>query len=193
MEIDRDFRGMIDEQILNEFITYYNNQFKDDLEHFFALVPEQSKYHEDREEKKRLAIQYEYLTPEKNSLYFLRGKSKLYFCVALFHTILIDMAFYTHFRNSYEKFQKYTMYPKLIGNCLSSCHIHLHPYDIFRAVYGMKSFERNSKTVQILFITVPFIQKELTEFLEKYPIWVNSLELCSILEREIGNLGAKKN
>lgn len=192
MEIDRDFRGMIDEQILNEFITYYNNQFKDDLEHFFALVPEQSKYHEDREEKKLLAIQYEYLTPEKNSLYFLRGKSKLYFCVALFHTILIDMAFYTHFRNSYEKFQKFTMYPKLIGNCLSWCHIHLHPYSIFRAVYGMKSFERNSKIVHILFITVPFIQKELTEFLEKYPIWVKSLELCSILEREIGNLGAKK-
>lgn len=83
------------------------------------------------------------------------------------------------------------MYPKFIGNCLFWFHIHLNPYRVFRAVYGMKSFERNSKIVQILIITVSFIQKELTDFLDKHPIWVNAAELCSKIENEIGNLGAQ--
>ena len=56
----------------------------------------------------------------------------------------------------------------------------------------MSKFSTSDKIVQILFITVPFIQKELTDFLDKHPIWVNAAELCSKIENEIGNLGAKK-
>jgi hypothetical protein len=41
------------------------------------------------------------------------------------------MVCHHHFNKYYEKFRVKTLYPKLIGNCLSACRVHQHPKHIF--------------------------------------------------------------
>jgi hypothetical protein len=51
---------------------------------FFSAIPEESKFHEDPENKNVFSIQYEKLTPSKNHLEFLNTSQKEYFAVSLF-------------------------------------------------------------------------------------------------------------
>ena len=120
---------------MNEFDKYYNGQFRNDLQKFFATIPDESKFHEDRENKQVYSIQYERLTKEHKHLDFLTtNQNKVNFAVALFFTILVDEVCYTHFKYDYSNFKRLTLYPKFIGNCPSGCNYHYHPSDIFFAM-----------------------------------------------------------
>ncbi len=119
---------------MTDFKTYYNSKFRQDINQFFSTIPDESKFHEDKEQKQIYSIQHERLTPQKTHLNFLDKETKEYFGVALYFTVLTDMVFYSHFQSYYNRFQELTRYPKLIGNCLSWCHYHLDPKDIFNAM-----------------------------------------------------------
>ena len=126
-----------------DFKTYYQTIFREDLVNFFSSIPDESKFHDERPNKQLLSIQFERLTPGKNHLAFLDKESKEWFGVALFFTVLVDMVCYTHYSEHYGNFSKLKNSPKLIGNCMSWCHIHLHPEEIFRAMnHGAKPNER---------------------------------------------------
>lgn len=53
-----------------DFKTYFNSEFRKDINIFFSTIPDESKFHEDREYKQLFSIQYEKLTPSKNHLDF---------------------------------------------------------------------------------------------------------------------------
>ncbi len=125
------------------FKIYYNIKFREDLNTFFSSIPDESKFHEDRLNKQIFSIQFERLTHKNNHLIFLDHGSKELFSVALFFTVLVDMVCYTHYNEHYNKFSNLKNSPKLIGDCLSWCHTHLHPEEIFRAMnHGAKPNER---------------------------------------------------
>lgn len=155
-----------------DFKTYYNSEFRKDINMFFSTVPDESKFHEDTENKQVFSIQHEKLTPNKNHLDFLDAEQKEYFAVALFFTVLIDMVFYTYYKNEYTKFNNLTKYPKLIGNCLSWCRFHLHPREIFNAMnHGKRANEKHlifiekfNQAIEPMKIeTLNFINQHLTE------------------------------
>jgi hypothetical protein len=97
-------------------------------------IPDESRFHEDNQNKETFSIQYERLTPAFEHLNFLENDRKEYFGIALFLTVLTDMVCFSHFKSHYAKFKNVTQYPKFIGNCPSGCHFHLHPRDIFFAM-----------------------------------------------------------
>ena len=119
---------------MTDFKTYYNSKFREDINQFFSTIPDESRFHEDNQNKQTYSIQYERLTPSKNHLDFLSKEEKEFFGVALFFTILTDMVCFSHFKPSYRAFQNLTRYPKFIGNCPGGCHYHFHPNDIFWAM-----------------------------------------------------------
>jgi len=116
------------------FATYYKTKFKKDLNRFFETIPDQSKFHEDPQNKEEFSIQFERLARDFDYLNFLSKDEKINFGVALFFTVLIDMVCYTHFKEHYNKFRKLTRYPKLIGSCPGGCYHHFPPDYIFRAM-----------------------------------------------------------
>ena len=164
--------------------SYYHSEFRGDLNKFFSTIPDESKFHEDRENKKIFSIQHERLTPSQNHLDFLDKEGKEYFAVGLFFTVLTDMVFYTHYKGHYNKFQSLTRYPKLIGNCLSWCHYHLHPRDIFNAM----NQGRNAKEPHLLFKdkfldATETMQQEISSFFDVYMNEINGRnfwEKCKI-------------
>jgi hypothetical protein len=115
---------------MTNFATYYKNRFKQDINQFFSKIPDQSRFHEDNQNKQTFSIQYERLTCDFDHLNFLPKPVKEYFGVALFFTVLTDMVCYSHFRQCYENFKQLTRYPKFIVNCPGGCHYHFHPSDI---------------------------------------------------------------
>ncbi len=120
---------------MNDFFLYYKNQFRTDIQKFFSSIPDESKFHEDRDQKLVYSIQYGRLTGNDNNLGFLiTNQEKINFGVALFFTVLVDEVFYTYYRSSYQEFQRQTRTPKFIGNCLTMCRYHLHPKEIFGAM-----------------------------------------------------------
>jgi hypothetical protein len=110
---------------------------------FFSTIPDESKFHEDKQNKLIFSIQYERLTPAFNHLNFLGKEGKEYFGVALFFTVLTDMVCFTHFKRYYKKFRTLTRYPKFIGNCPCACHVHYHPIEIFLALNKAYSNKKN--------------------------------------------------
>ncbi len=125
---------------MTDFATYYKNRFRQDINQFFSTIPDQSRFHEDNQNKQTYSIQYERLTRDFDHLNFLTKPEKEYFGVALFFTVLTDMVCYSHFRQYYEHFKQLTRYPKFIGNCPGGCHYHYHPSDIFAAMnYSRKN------------------------------------------------------
>lgn len=128
---------------MTDFKTYYNNKFREDINQFFSTIPDNSKYHEDPQNKQILSIQYQRLTPAFDHLNFLNDSSKELFAIALFFTVLADMVCFSHFNINYTKFQNLTRYPKFIGNCPSLCNYHLHPREIFLAMNKERSINQN--------------------------------------------------
>jgi len=66
---------------MTDFKTYYNSNFRDDLNRFFSTIPDESKFHEDNQNKQTFSIQYERLTPAFDHLNFLDKDRKEYFAV----------------------------------------------------------------------------------------------------------------
>lgn len=154
---------------MTDFKTYYNSKFRDDINMFFSTIPDESRFHEDKEQKQIFSIQHERLTPQKNHLDFLDKESKEYFGVGLFFTVLTDMVCYTHFKDNYDKFQRLTRYPKLIGNCLSWCHYHLHPRDIFYAMnQGRKATEPHLLFIDKFSEAIEIMKKETIDFFKEH-------------------------
>lgn len=153
--------------MITNFQIYYNSKFREDLNQFFSAIPDESKFHEDRENKQVFSIQHERLTPSKNHLDFLDKEGKEYFAIALFFTVLTDMVCYTYYKPYYHKFQNLTKYPKLIGNCLSWCRYHLHPGEIFNAMHqGRNSTEQHLLFMDKFWEATETMQEETTSFFE---------------------------
>jgi hypothetical protein len=157
---------------MKDFASYYTTQFKSDLRQFFSSIPDESRFHEDSQNKRIFSIQYERLTRDHDHLNFLEKSDKEYFGIALYFSILIDMVFYSDYKQDYEKFRKLTLYPKFIGNCLSTCHFHCHPNVIFTAMN--KSRNRVVGNTDLLVFGEKFneakmiMEKETKEFLRLY-------------------------
>jgi gamma-glutamylcyclotransferase (GGCT)/AIG2-like uncharacterized protein YtfP len=177
-----------DEKIRESFIQYYLHQFKLDLSHFFSLIPNESKFHDDIKNKRIYTIQYEQLTPKKGNLGFLSNESKHNFLIALYYCVLIDMVCYTYFKPYYEKFNHITMYPKLIGDCLSACHYHLNPESIFQAVYDRNYSENNTILRRNLSLLKEYYKIEVFQFLNEYLSDINQEEFWSRCISEITNV-----
>ena len=160
-----------------DFKTYYNLQFRQDINKFFSTIPDESRFHEDKVQKVIFSIQHERLTPRNNHLDFLDMEKKELFGVALFFMVLTDMVCFTYYKDHYKKFQRLTRYPKLIGNCLSWCRYHLHPRNIF---YAMNQ-GRNAAEKHLLF-TIKFydaletMEKEVIEFFNQHLTEINGAE-----------------
>lgn len=115
---------------MTDFKTYYNSKFRDDINSFFSTIPDESRFHEDNQNKLTFSIQYERLTPSFDHLKFLDKKGQEYFGVALFFTVLTDMVCFFHFKPYYSNFKNLTTNPN-DGNCPRGCNFHYHPSDIF--------------------------------------------------------------
>ena len=162
---------------MTDFMKYYKNRFRQDIIQFFSTIPDQSRFHEDIQNKHTYSIQYERLTRDFDHLNFLTKPEKEYFGIALFFTVLTDMVCYSHFRQYYESFKQLTRYPKFIGNCPGGCHYHYHPSDIFAAMnYSKKNqldilsperldfYEKFNEAVEPMKIeTIDFFSKYLCE------------------------------
>jgi hypothetical protein len=116
---------------VNKFAAYYNEQFRKDIQKFFAKIPESSKH--TFEDQKVFTVQYHTLTKDFNYLDFLDINQKAYFGTALFFTILVDQICFTYFRQHYNKFYALTLYPKFVGNSASTDRTNFPPRDIFTA------------------------------------------------------------
>ena len=155
------------------FATYYRMKFRQDINQFFSNIPDQSRFHEDKQNKQVFSIQYERLTMDFDNLDFLNKDEREYFGVSLFFTVLTDMVCYTHFKQLYDNYRKFTLYPKFIGNCPGGCRYHYHPSDIFAAMnfsrtkridsHSQEHFEFYDKFLE----AVPFMEQETKAFFEK--------------------------
>ncbi|PIV97007.1 MAG: hypothetical protein COZ16_02715 [Flavobacteriaceae bacterium CG_4_10_14_3_um_filter_31_253] len=170
---------------MTDFKTYYSSKFRQDINQFFSTIPDDSRFHEDKDNKQIFSIQHERLTPSKNHLDFLDKDEKEYFGVALFFTVLTDMVCYTYYKDKYEKFQRLTRYPKLIGNCLSWCHYHLHPRDIFYAMnQGRKPSEPQLLFIDKFFDAIETMKIETIEFFNKHLSEINGEIFWENCQRE---------
>jgi hypothetical protein len=173
---------------MRNFTNYYNSDFQKDISLFFSEIPDESKFHEDPENKNVFSIQYEKLTPEKNHLNFLITSQKEYFAVSLFFIVLIDMVFYTYYQNNYARFNSLTKYPKFIGNCLSLCKYHLHPKEIFTAInHGKKSNDKNLIFLEKFNEAIEPMEKETLNFINQYFPEIDSKELWNKCKNEFPN------
>ena len=75
---------------MSDFKTYYNSRFRDDINRFFSTIPDESRFHEDRDNKQIFSIQYERLTPSRKHLDFLDIELKEYFGIALFFNSVVN-------------------------------------------------------------------------------------------------------
>jgi hypothetical protein len=129
--------------MVKDFKTYYNSKFREDLNMFFSTIPDESKFHEDKQNKLMFSVQYERLTPAFDHLDFLDKEEMENFGVALFFMVLTDMVCFTYFKRHYKKFRRLTRYPKFIGNCPCACNVHYHPIEIFLALNKACSNKKN--------------------------------------------------
>lgn len=170
-----------------DFDNYYNGQFRNDLQRFFATIPDDSKFHEDKEHQQVYSIQYGRLTNEHKHLDFLStNQDKINFAVALFFTILVDEVCYTNFKSGYSAFQQLTRYPKFIGNCLTMCRYHLHPSDIFIA---MNKDKRGSSTDYVVFYdtffnAIPVMERETIDFFSRHLTTIDGKEFWKYCTKE---------
>lgn len=165
---------------MTNFLSYYNQNFQKDLIRFFDSIPDNSKFHEDTQNKQVFAIQHERLKPDLGHLSFLSKDEKEYFAVALFFTILVDMVCYSHFKQYYQKFNTLTRYPKFIGNCPGACNYHFHPNDIFRAMNFSRSNPISINSEDYLQYrekfkeAIPVMEYETKDFFLKYMNEINA-------------------
>jgi len=158
-------------ETLNNFETYYNGQFRKDIETFFASIPDRSKHTFD--DKKIFTVQYQSLTKDFNYLNFLDITQKANFGTALFFTVLVDQVCYTHFGQFYDKFYSKTLYPKFVGNSPSTDRTNFAPREIFRAFNysrdDKKMFERpNVEFWEAFNNAISVMENETKDFFKKH-------------------------
>lgn len=159
---------------MTDFKTYYTLKFREDINKFFQSIPDESKFHEDVQQKRILSIQNGKLNPSNGHLDFLIEPDKEKFGVALFFSVLVDEVCYSHFKQHYNRFQSLTLYPKFIGNCPGACHYHLHPSDIFFSMNSTRTNDNhktNFKSINFSesFIeAVPVMEAETKSFFNEY-------------------------
>jgi hypothetical protein len=175
---------------MTDFAKYYKNRFRQDINQFFSTIPDQSRFHEDIQNKQIYSVQYERLTRDFDHLNFLTKPEREYFGVALFFTVLTDMVCYSHFHEHYESFKQLTRYPKFIGNCPGGCHYHFHPSDIFAAMnYSRKNqldilsserldfFEKFNEAIKTM-------KYEIISFIKEYIKEIDSNQFWEFCKRE---------
>ena len=96
---------------MKDFKTYYKERFREDLNTFLSTIPNSSRYHNSVEKRDKITIQLERLTSKHKHLDFLSRGTKLNFAHALFWTILVDMAMYSHFKLFLQFFSKTHLLP----------------------------------------------------------------------------------
>ena len=172
---------------MNDFDKYYNECFRNDIQRFFSTIPDDSKFHEDKECKQVYSIQYGRLTKEQNHLDFLSSnQDKINFAVALFFTVLVDEVCYTHFKSDYQNFGQLTRYPKFIGNCLTMCRYHLHPSSIFIAM----NEDKQGSSIDFLvfydtfFNAIPIMKREIIDFFSRHLTAINGKEFWEYCTNE---------
>ncbi len=158
---------------MNNFETYYKTKFREDLHRFFSTIPDESRFHL-KQVHDGYTVQFNRLTRDCEHLDFLTQDNKVNFGIALFYTVLTDMVCYSQFRDQYEKFRGLTLYPKFIGNCLSSCHYHHDPMVIFRAMNFSSKRVINPRSSDWLNFrekfneAIPTMKEETLDFFDKY-------------------------
>jgi hypothetical protein len=155
---------------MNQFSTYYNQQFREDLNKFFSGIPDESRFHEDRENKIIHSIQIERLTGKYPHLDFLDNEEKAFFGVALYFTILVDMVCYTYYRQDYSIFQNLTRYPKFIGNCMGGCRYHFHPSGILKYMSHNRLGEEKPAFSEVFELAIPVMRQEVDDFFKEH-LW----------------------
>ena len=163
---------------MQNYATYYNKEFQNDLLNFIKQIPVFENKHYD---KNVFNIQYFFLTPQYNYLDIIPEVRQGLFAVSLYWTILFDQIFYSYYRYSYQTFQGKTLYPKFIGNCTapsitnSDCGRHQNPYKILIAINDsndtgnkfdfdreiFKNGERNQQRKYIDYISILDQSKEV--------------------------------
>jgi hypothetical protein len=165
-----------------EFHTYYNNDFRSELNTFLNTIPDESRYHHNIETRNVVTIQLDRLTSNHHHLDFLNEATRINFAHALYWTILVDMVMYTHFNGHYNNFQKLTKYPKLIGNCTRGCYHHYHPRNIYDLMdLGMTDEEINSS----IFSTKAYITSEIESFVSSYLPEISVSQFLSKINDEL--------
>jgi hypothetical protein len=169
-----------------DFNLYNYSSFKNDLETFFSTIPDESKFHDDRENKLIYTIQQERLTEKYNHLDFLNGEQLENFAVALYFVVLFDMIFCKYYGQEYKRFQKLTFYPKFIGNCSKACHLHIHPKNILLVLQKRKNMSYNELNFNQKIDEFQSIMKyEIIRFLEnKFPE-INGLSFWDKYQKEL--------
>jgi len=153
------------------FLTYYNNKFRQDINQFFSKIPERSKH--TLEDKTIFTIQYQTLTKDFNYLDFLDIKQKAFFGTALYFTVLVDQVCYSLYRQHYDNFSRLTFYPKFVGNSLSTDQTNFNPCDIFAAFNYSRDDKKKNETPRIEFWetfnnAVPVMENETKNFFKDH-------------------------
>ncbi len=171
---------------MTDFKTYYNSSFREDINRFFSTIPDESRFHEDTQNKQTLSIQYERLTPALDHLDFLDKEKKEFFGIALFLTVLTDMVCFAHFKSYYSKFKNLTRYPKFIGNCPGGCHYHLHPRDIFFAITkDLSPTEPHLLFREKFIVAIEIMKSETVNFINEHLPEVDSENFWSKCRSEL--------
>jgi hypothetical protein len=190
-----------------DFKTYYKQYFQRDLLNFVGQIPINGNKHYDKTE---FNIQYFFLTPQYKYLDIVPQDRQGLFAVALFWTVLVDQAFYSNYRYSYQTFQRQTLYPKFIGNCTapslmsSECGHHQHPRKILQAINDttdkgnrfdfereiFKKDESNQPRQFIDYLTFldqskQVMQYDIKDYFEKHQPEISWTEFWSKCEREL--------
>ena len=193
---------------MKDFKTYYKQYFQRDLQNFVGQIPVEGNKHYDRNE---FNIQYFFLTPQYKYLDIIPHDIQGLFAVALYWTVLVDQTFYSHFRHSYQTFQRKTWYPKFIGNCTapslmsSECGHHQHPRKILQAINDTEDkgnrfeFEReifkkdeNSQTTRQRIDYFPILEQarqemkeEIKDYFENHQPEISWTDFWSKCEQEL--------
>lgn len=192
---------------MKDFKTYYKQYFQPDLQSFVGQIPLEGNKHYDRTE---FNIQYFFLTPQYKYLDIISHDRQGLFIVALYWTILVDQTFYSHFRHSYQTFQRKTLYAKFIGNCTapslmsSECGHHQHPRKILQAINDKEDkgnrfdFEREifkkDETTQtrpsidyfsLLEQANQIMKEEIKDYFENHQPEISWIEFWTKCEREL--------
>jgi hypothetical protein len=146
------------------FAAYYETCFRDDLARVLRSAPAPNHLSEDAAE---VVIQPRVLSCQNETVRLWPTERRALFGVALFFTVLVDQACYTHFGGLYESFRRLTAYPKFKGDCPGGCYHHLHPSLILSSLGrppGLTDSAPPPEYAQVFWEAVPVMHREVEEF-----------------------------
>ena len=108
------------------FAEYYGSPFRADIAAIVAGLPPMHEH-----DPGTIVLQPRTLSTKNPAVRLLSEERRGLFACALFLTIVADQVCYTHFRQSYSRFNELTRYPKLKGDCPGGCYTNIHPQNAF--------------------------------------------------------------